>query len=211
MPLVKTTLTAAIKAGDLTWNVASTATGFPTIGTILSGNGQPVMVDEEIAFVVSVPVAGQVVVRNRGAEGTQADAHDLGASVITSSNAQDFPANTPGASVLRPVPAPDLDTYGQDGVIVVPTQDTKAFIAKTTAAALTLGAPALAVNGVELVLTSQTAAAHGITTPGLLNTGGAGTPFNTATFPAQIGATLWLVAQNGSWNVANTQGLIVFS
>ncbi len=211
MALVKTTLTAGIKASDLLWTVANTTVGFPPVGTVLSGSGQPIMVDEEVAFLVQVPVAGQLLVRSRGSDGTLADAHDIGAAVITSSLPSDFPAVAPGAFVTRPPAVPDVDFYGQDGAISIPIQDTKAAIGKATAAALTLGAPSLAGNGMEFVITSQTAAAHVITTVSLLATGAAGSPFNTVTFPAQIGATIYLVAQNGLWNVVSTQVTMVFA
>jgi hypothetical protein len=55
------------------------------------------------------------------------------------------------------------------------------------------------------------AAAHAITTVSLFDTGVAGSPFNTATFPAVVGATLFLEAQNGLWNVVSTNGAVVFT
>lgn len=207
MPLSKTTLTAAIKAGDLTWSVASVA-GFPVVGTVAAS--QPVMVDDEVAFCVGVPNVNQIIVRSRGSDGSIADAHDIGAVVITSALPSDFPTTAPGAFVTRPPAMPDVDFYGQNGAIAVPVQDTKAYLGGTAALAMTLGAPGLANNGMELIITSQTAFAHVITTVSLLNTGVAGSPFNTATFPAAIGASLFLVAQNGLWNVitAGVSGMV---
>ena len=205
MPLTRTTLTAAIAAGDLTWPVASTATGFPAVGTVAAN--QPVVVDDELAFITGVPTTTSITVRGRGSDGTPAVGHGVGASVITSATPSDFPALVPGAVIQRPLTNPDITFYGADGAIAVPTQDTKAFLGKGTAAAMTLAAPSLGSNGVELVITSQTAAAHIITATALLNSGGAGSPLTTATFAAQIGAAVSLGAQNGQGNVVSANAV----
>lgn len=211
MALTLTKLTAPITASQLLWPVASTLVGFPAIGAVLSGTGQPIQVDDELAFIVQVPALNTVLVRSRGSEGTRADAHDINANVITSSNPTDFPINVPGAAILRPLTAPDVDSYGQNGPISIPVQDTKIQLTGTVAMTLTLGAPSLAANAVELVITSLTPFAHVISGPGLFQTGTTGTPFGTATFPALVGASMWLIAENGFWSVANTQGAVVFT
>ena len=209
MALTRTTLTAAITASQTTFGVASTGTGFPPVGTVAAN--QPMVIDDETMFLTGVPSANVVIVRGRGSDGTAATTHDVNSPVVTSATPGDFPATSPGFSTLRPVELPDIVTYGADGAIAVPTQPTTAFIAKATAAALTLGAPTLALNGVPLTLSSQTAAAHVITATALLNTGVAGSPFTTCTFPAQVGVSVQLVASNGLWNVLNTQGTPVFA
>lgn len=210
MALARTQLSAAITASQLTFGVVSTANqAFPAIGAPPLGY-QPLLVDDEMMFLVSCPALNMVTVRMRGSDGTEAASHDVLASVVTSAVPSDFPALQPGASVLQPVWAQDKSTYGQDGAIAVPTEPwTVAFLAKATAGAYTLGAPSLALNGMSLTITSQSAAAHTVTTPGatgstgLFFTGAAGAPFTIATFPAQQSATMQLVAQNGSWNVVN--------
>lgn len=209
MPLVRTTLTAAIKASDLTLSVLSTGTGFPAVGTVAAN--QPVLVDNELMFITGVPLAGQLVVRGRGSDGTQAVAHDVLAPVVTSTSTADFPALPVGSSTLHRLTSPDQVTLGQDGAIPVPVADSKVLLAKATAAAMTLAAPSLGSNGVELLITSATAFAHVVTATSLLDTGAAGVPFSTATFPAQPGASVLLIAQNGLWNVAATNGAIVFA
>ena len=212
MALTRTTLSAAIKASDLLLPVASTATGFPPVGVITSPQ-QVLMIDDELMFVVQVPVAGSVQVRCRGADGTVAIGHDIFSSVITSPNPNDFPGPAAGTNVLRPpMTFQDVVTYGQDGTIAAPVDDvTVASLSKATAGAYTLGTPSLGLNGMILILTSTTAAAHVITATALLMTGVAGSPFTTCTFPPQIGATVTLNAQNGFWNVQGTQGTMTFA
>jgi hypothetical protein len=74
------------------------------------------------------------------------------------------------------------------------------------AAALTLAAPTAGTDdGLKIVLTSATAQAHTLTATGLLNTGGSAV--NVATFAAHAGASLTLVAYNGSWNVLSQNGV----
>jgi hypothetical protein len=74
-------------------------------------------------------------------------------------------------------------------------------ITKATAAAIVLVAPSKAQDGLTLVFTSLTAAAHVITATTLLADAVTGSPHTTATFAAFIGASLTLQAQNGLWNV----------
>ena len=210
MALTRTFLTTPITASQLTFPVASTASqAFPAVGAPPVGY-QPFLVDDEMMFLVSCPALNVVTVRSRGSDGTEAAPHDIGSSVVTSATPIDFPALQPGASTLQPVWASDRVTYGQDGVIAVPVEGfTNAFLAKATAGAFTLGAPSLALNGIMLTITSQSAAAHTVTVPGatastgLYNTGAAGGPFTVATFNAFVGASMTLMASNGAWNVIN--------
>lgn len=205
MALRRTTLTAPITSSQLTFAVTSTASdAYPAVGAAPLGY-QPFVIDDEVMFLVGVPVSGTVTVRMRGSDGTEAAAHDTGSSVVTSATPLDFPSLQPGMSVLRPVSAPDIVTYGQASeVIAVPIESTTyAYLASPLGAgAYTLGAPSLALNGIELTITSQTAFAHTVTATGLYQTGAAGT-FSIATFPAASGGSMQLVAQNGLWNVIN--------
>jgi len=207
MALTKTTLTAPITPSQLVFGVSSTAAGFPPVGQIVNTPLQMIQIDDEFMFLVQVVSPNVIQVRNRGSDGGIADSHDINAVVITSASVGDFPAPAPTQSTVRPAFAPDLDGYGQSGAIQVPTQDTKAFLTGPTAQAMTLGAPSLSSNGVEMVITSQSAAAHTVVATALYDTGAAGSPFTTATFAAQPGASMWLVAQNGLWNVVNSVGV----
>ena len=209
MALVRTTLTAAITASQTTLGVNSTSTGFPPVG-VFTNPQQPIAIDDEFMYLVYVPVAGTIVVRSRGADGTSASTHDVLAPVVTSSAPGDFPSPAAGLSTIRPIGIPDILTYGQDGVIAVPSVDrTTAFLAKATAGAFTLLAPSLALNGITLVLTNQTAAAHVVTATSLIDDGTSATALSTITFPALIGSTITLIAQNGLWNVSAKQGTTV--
>ena len=209
MALTRVTLTSAITASQLTFGVSSTATGFPPVGSLFVN--QPLWVNDELMFVVGVPAPNTLVVRSRGSDGTAASAHDVNAPCVTSATPSDFPALAPGASILQPLEQDDVVVYGQDGAITVPIQETKMAIAKSTAIALTLGAPSLAINGVRLNITSLTAAAHVISAAALINNGASGSPFSTITFPAFVGASLILEAWNGLWNVIASSGVIAYT
>jgi hypothetical protein len=72
--------------------------------------------------------------------------------------------------------------------------------------AATLAAPTAGTDdGVEITLTSDSANAHTITATGLLDTGTASV--NVATFAAQKGAGLTLMAFNGRWKVICSVGI----
>jgi len=79
-------------------------------------------------------------------------------------------------------------------------------ITKAGVAAMTLAAPtATTDDGVVITLTSSTANAHTLTATGLLQTGTANV--NVATFAAQAGAGLCLMAFNGKWIVLSSVGI----
>jgi hypothetical protein len=72
--------------------------------------------------------------------------------------------------------------------------------------AATLAAPTAGTDdGIEIVVTSDSANAHTITATGLLDTGTASV--NLATFAAQKGAGLTLMAFNGRWKVVCSVGI----
>lgn len=78
---------------------------------------------------------------------------------------------------------------------------TKAGVLADTLAAPTAGAD----DGKVIMVTSNTANAHTITATGLLQTGTASV--NVATFAAQPGAGLTLIAYQGKWNVLGSVGV----
>src|SRR5258708_36022421 len=110
MALTRTFLSAAIKASDLLIPVSSTAIGYPPVATIVNPS-QPVQIDNEIMFLVQVPVANQLLVRSRGSDGQVAIAHDVNAPVVTSATIADFQTLAPGQSTLHPLTAPDNVSY----------------------------------------------------------------------------------------------------
>lgn len=83
------------------------------------------------------------------------------------------------------------------------------MITKSSAlAALTLAAPTAGVDdGTLITVTSSTAEAHTITATSLLETGGSGVPYTTATFAAHAGASVTLMAYNGFWFVLFAQNV----
>ncbi len=91
-----------------------------------------------------------------------------------------------------------------DGAIAPATPATYVFT-KAGVLAATLAAPAVADNGKVIRITSATANAHTLTATGLLQTGTASV--NLATFAAQPGAGLTLMAVNGKWNVLASVGI----
>lgn len=87
-----------------------------------------------------------------------------------------------------------------------PHTSNRYVITKAGVAALTIAAPtAGADDGMLLEITSSTANAHTVTATGLY-ADGAG-HVNLATFAAQIGATLLLMAYQGKWYVQVAQGV----
>lgn len=206
MALIRVTLTAPITSGQ-TQNIPVSSTSnsaFPAVGAP-PVSYQPLVIDDEVMFLVNVPAVNLINVRMRGSDGTDAVAHDTGSSVVTSGTPSDFPLLQAGMMTLRPVSGPDIVTYGQAAeAIAVPTEATTyAFLAPTSAGAFTFSTPSLALNGMEITFTSQTAFAHTITSASSFFTGAANGPFSTITFPANVGASVQLVAQNGLWNVIN--------
>lgn len=201
MALSQTTLTAPITASQLRLPVASVS-AYPTVGTV--GCRQVVQIDSEFMICVGVPTATQIDVAFRGYDGTVPAAHDILSAVITSPLASDFGVPI-GASVVTIDLSEDTPiTLGQDQTVALPVTNSVFNINKATAIALVLPAPSIADNGLTLVFTSQTSAAHVLSSPGLVNTGAAGSPFSTLTFGVLKGATATLIAENGAWNLASS-------
>jgi hypothetical protein len=79
------------------------------------------------------------------------------------------------------------------------------LIDKAGVAAMTLAAPNLGDDGMYLRVISTTANAHTITATGLFQDGAG--HVNLATFAAQIGASVDLMALAGKWVVIRVQGV----
>lgn len=212
MAITTATLTAAITASQTTFGISNVSTnqnGLPVVGALPLPIGNPMLIDGEWMFAYNQPVAGTVQVRGRGSDGTVAAAHDILANVSVSASPGDF--GNPGATqttntdISNDVPI----TIGQDGTIVLQPANTIFNINKVTAAALTLPAPPANANGVVMVFTSTTAAAHVITATSLIMDGTGTLPHSTLTFNSKQGATATLVAENGLWNVQALQNVTV--
>jgi hypothetical protein len=206
--LTNTTLAADVGANDTVLKLTST-TGYPAVGTISNGNQVRMQINGEFMYHVETIASGTVRVRSRGADGTLAVAHDL-LSNVSMGAPGDFPAYPVGAEAPRPAFDDDIVSVGENGVIAVPTKNTTIYLTKATAlTTTTLGAPTQAQNGLRLTITSQTAAAHVITATALLGDAASGSPEDTATFDAFIGASMTLVASDGIWNIVAVVGVVI--
>jgi hypothetical protein len=191
MALTNTTLSAAVAMNDVTIKVTS-ATGF--------ADKQPIRVDNEMMAQAGA-ASGTVLTVRRGLEGTAQVAHGILADVVTGLTT-DFP--NPPAGETVPVPPMDQgrNTIGVDttfGTADYPAGDLTYVITKATAAAIVLGAPSKAQNGLRLTFRSATAVAHTITyTAGFY---GDTISSDIATFAAKVGASATFEANAGTWGV----------
>ncbi len=199
MAITATQITAAIGANDLIFPVTSS-----TGATV----GYPCKLDNEyIGAVVAIPSTTSVQVRGRGSDGTLAVAHNALTNLEFAAVAGDFPSPPPGALTALPPDTTALVTYSVSGAIAIPVKDTRVILDKTSAAVMTLAAPPTTQDGLELTITSQTAAAHTITGVALIADGVTGSPHSTATFAAFKGASITLMADAGLWNVVSALGV----
>lgn len=214
MAITATHLTADLGAHDVTM-VVNSGTGFPTAGSTIANPGYLVRIDNEYMLAIQQPVAGTIRIAQRGYDGTAAVAHDTLARVLVSSAPGDFSPVAAGQQVELPPFTPVSQTIGED--ITFTTAQVLAWgnqprvfpILKATAAAITLVAPSAAQNGLTVLFTSLTAAAHVITATALVADGAAGSPEDTITFDAFIGASITLQAQAGLWHVVANVATVV--
>ena len=189
---LSTTLAAAVAAGDRTILLTS--------GTS-AAVGMVVKMEQEYSTVASIASDGVTITLGvRGIYGSAVQAHKI-LTPVELSVATDFPGTPTGSPIPIPYSVPELTTYGAAGAILVPNEDARIFINKATAAAMTLVAPSTAQDGLTLVVTAGTAAAHTVTTPtatGFKNTTG------TATFGGAIGDSMTITAYKGLWLPVST-------
>lgn len=213
MAITATALTADLGANDVTM-VVSSGTGFPSVGTVATP-GYLVRIDKEYMLAKGQPVSGTITIARRGFNGTAAVAHDVLAKVEVSSSASDFNPNPPGSTVDLAAYLPVYDTIGESitytsaQIAAWGNQPRDITVSKATAAAIVLVAPSKAQDGLTLVFTSTTAAAHVITATTLLADAVSGSPHTTATFAAFIGASITLKAENGLYNVISSTGVTI--
>jgi len=191
MSLTNTTLAAAVAFNDDTIKVTS-ATGF--------GDKQLIRVDNEFMAQAGAVVGTTVKVR-RGLEGTAVVAHGILADVVTGLTG-DFAAPPPGHPVSVPPTITGRNTIGVDTTFATadyPKGDLTYVITKAAAAAIVLGAPSKAQNGLRLTFRSATAAAHTVTSAAGYY-GDAGSS-DIATFAAKVGASMTIEANAGAWGV----------
>ena len=197
MALTSTTLAAACAATDQFINVTS-ATG--------AAVGQIWRVDSEFMTQTAVANNTSIPIAHRGQNGSSVQAHTILAPVVNGL-ATDFPNPQPGSS-LNPAPwEKQIVSYGANGAITPPVCNTLVYLDKATAAAMTIASPSAAVDGVEVTIYSNTAAAHTVTyTPGF---NGNTTSSDVATFAATIGNSITLIAAKGLWGVKCASGVTI--
>lgn len=191
MALTNTTLSAAVAFNDDTIKVTSTS-GF--------ADGQVIRVDNEFMAQAGAAVGTTLKVR-RGLEGTAQVAHGILADTVTGLPG-DFPAPRPGSPVSVPPMLTGRNSLGTDVTITtadLPKGELTYVITKATAAAITLGAPSKAQNGLLMTIRSATAAAHTVTlAAGFYGDAGSS---DIATFAAKVGASMTIEANAGTWGV----------
>ena len=116
----------------------------------------------------------------------------------------------PGAGLDYPSPTP-ITTIAANGALSVSSGHYE-LITKAGVIALTLAAPTAGVDdGMVIIIHANNGAyADTLTATGLIQTGGAGSPYTTATFgvtTAFNGASLELMALGGYWFVIAQQGV----
>ena len=191
MALTNTTLAAACGRDDTTIRVTS-ATGF--------ADKQLIRIDVEVMAQAGTPTTTSptVIPVRRGLEGTAQLAHGILANVATGLTT-DFP-NPPPGQVTALAPGAGRRTIGADTTIAtadLPAGETVYVITKASAAAITLGNPSKAQDGLRVTFRSATAAAHVITyTAGIY---GDTTSSDVLTFAAKNGASVTLEANGGGW------------
>jgi len=181
MALTLTTLRTAITAGQ---------TNIPlTSGTGIK-KGHFIRVDSEIMRVDDDSSANNPLV-GRGQEGTNGVAHDILADAVY------------GPAVDFPVPIPDMpiQSYGADGAIAIPGNESLILIDKATAAALTIANPSLGQTGLRLTIMAETAQAHTVTAPAATGFNGGTSASDVATFGGAKGDNFIIQAVAGQWNV----------
>jgi len=197
MALTNTTLAAAAGLNDTAIRVTA-ATGFAP--------GQIIRVDNEF-MVQSAAANGTVVPVRRGLEGSAQVAHGILADVATGLST-DFPA-PPTGQTTQVVQTPARISLGGDATLGAAdfTQNQTVVITKATAAAITLGAPSKAQDGLVVTFRSATAAAHTVTyAAGFLGDGGSS---DVATFGAKVGALLMLEANAGTWAAISASNVTI--
>lgn len=117
-------------------------------------------------------------------------------------------------SILKSGVATDADIAREvqiaagDGAIAI--KSGVVLITKGTAAALTLGTPSTAQNGVRLAIVATTAAAHTVTA-GAIGFNAGATSSDVGTFTAAIGNGFEVIAYNGNWYTVGTPRGVTFA
>ena len=193
MALVRTTLSSACAPGDTSIVVAS-ATGFAA--------GYRIVINQEVMRVDTSYSSGTTIPVIRAVDG----------SVLPTVNHQATTGVVCGAGSDWPNPGPQADTltriagrvrtltsYSAGGAIALPAAgtDAVAIINGTSVCAMTIAAPSKDMDGCELTIVSNGAAAHTLTFSGGLS--GAGTSYDVVTVNSSAPIAIKVIAANSLW------------
>ena len=197
MALATTTLSVAVAQGDKQIVVAS-ATSFSP--------GRLVRIDGEMMQVAQNYVSGTTIPVLRGRDGTVQTAHVITAAV-THGLASDF-VTAAGATVTYPIVRPTRVvsiTASSTLTLPNPGEDLRVILNGTSVITLTIPVPTRDLDGAQLVIISNGAAAHIPTfTSGL---GGAGSSYDAITNNATGQFALVVYAAGGYWCIPQAPAL----
>jgi hypothetical protein len=192
MALATTTLSSAVAVTDKSIVVAS-ATSMAA--------GRFLLVDQEVMKVTQDYVSGTTVNVLRGVDGTVTAAHKSSANV-THGLASDFAVPTPQTVITYPNQrAKQLISLSATATLTLPAagSDLIVVLNGTSVIALTIPVPTKDMDGTELTIVSNGAAAHTLTFTGGLS--GAGSNYDVITVNATAPAAFKFVACNALWFV----------
>lgn len=161
--------------------------------------GRLIVIDQENMQVVQSYVSGTTVGVLRGRDGTAQVAHKSGANV-THGLASDFPNPAPQVeTVYRTQRATVVTSISATSTLTLPAAgtDLRVILNGTSVIGLTIPVPTKDMDGTELSIISNGAAAHTLTFTGGLS--GAGTSYDVVTVNATAPAAIKCVAANGLW------------
>jgi hypothetical protein len=190
MALATTTLSAAVSVTDNTIVVAS-ATSVAA--------GRLILIDQEVMKVVSSYTSGTTVGVLRGQDGSVTAAHKVTANV-THGLASDFASPAAQTTTTYPTArATQVVSITATSTLTLPTAgtDLRVVLNGTSVITLTIPVPTKDMDGTELSIVGNGAAAHLLTFTGGLS--GAGTSYDVITVNATAPIAFKVIAANGLW------------
>jgi hypothetical protein len=191
MALTKTTLSSAVGALDKQIVVASAT-------SIVAG--RLIRVDGEMMKVTPAYVAGSTTVTVlRGREGTESVAHVTGANVIHG-DFGDWGVTGGAMAPFGPQPRPRRTvSVTASGTLTPPNpgEDLLVILNGTSVINLTIAVPTKDLEGCELTICSNGAAAHTVTFTGGIS--GAGSAYDVLTFNSSAPVGIKAIAVNELW------------
>ena len=193
MALVRTTLASPVALGDTSISVASATSIAP--GRILRIDQEWFVVQKDYTTGTNIPVRG-------GQFGSARRAHAVTAGVVHGDGSEDFDAPAATAMTSSPTTRPTVITSvtATSTLTHAPAgSDHRVILNGTSVITLTIPVPTTDMDGDNLTIISNGAAAHVPTFTGGL--GGAGASYDAFTNNATGKFALTVFAANGTWQV----------